>query len=67
MTSNVHRWLMFLGSLGTGAGAITGAADIIDPQMGSWIAFAGAAAIFLANTMRVYFPDKGAVDLSGKP
>ena len=57
MNSQVHRILMLAGSILSGLGGITGGADLIDPQVGAWIAFGGAAAILVANTWRVYFPD----------
>jgi hypothetical protein len=51
---------MALGGLAAGLGGATGGSDLIDPQIGAWIAFVGGAAILIANQIRIIWPDKPA-------
>lgn len=57
MSANIHRVLMAIGGIAAGLGGVSGGSDIIDPQLGAWIAFVGGCAILVANTIRVYWPD----------
>mgnify|MGYP001567470114 CR=1 FL=1 len=61
MTSKIHRVLMGVGGLIAGLAGLTGGSELIDPQVGAWIAFVGGLCILIANQIRVTWPDTPSV------
>jgi hypothetical protein len=58
MNETVHRVLMGVSGFCVAMAGLIGGSNLIDPQVASWIAFAGGATLIAANQIRVYWPSK---------